>query len=60
MQFEEFSEIEEKQEFELCTNGYILRVSGRDHDNDWTTKSYIFKDETLFFRAISRLKELQK
>jgi hypothetical protein len=60
MQFEEFSQIDDKQEFELCTNGYILRVSGRDNNDDWVNKSYIFKDETLFFTAIARLKELHK
>ena len=55
--FEEFKTIDEKHEFEIVENGFILRVNGRGHDDSWLNKSYIFDGDIDFFSAIGTLVE---
>ena len=56
--FEEFKSVDEKQEFEIVENGFILRVSGRGHEDNWLNKSYIFNGDIDFFSAIGTLAEM--
>jgi hypothetical protein len=56
--FEEFKTVDEKHEFEIVENGFILRVNGRDRDDGWISKSYIFKGDVDFFSAIGTLAEM--
>lgn len=55
--FEEFKTVEEKHEFEIVENGFILRVNGRGEHDDWMAKSYIFDGDVDFFSAIGTLAE---
>ena len=57
--FEQFKTVDEKHEFEIVQNGFILRVNGRGHSDDWMNKSYIFDVEVEFFAAISKLAEME-
>lgn len=56
--FEEFKSVDEKHEFEIVENGFILRVSGRGQDDSWLNKSYIFSGDVEFFSAIGTLAEM--
>lgn len=56
--FEEFRTVDEKHEFEIVENGFILRVSGRGHNDDWLNKSYIFNGDVDFFSAIGKLVQM--
>lgn len=58
--FSEFSEVEYSQEFEFADNGYVLRVSGRNQESDWVKKTYVFREETLFFEAIQELSKIDR
>jgi len=58
--FGEFKSVDEKNEFEIVENGFVLRVSGRSLDDDWITRSYVFKDQTVFFEAVEALSEIDK
>jgi hypothetical protein len=58
--FGEFKTVDEKNEFEIVENGFVLRISGRSLDDDWITRSYVFKDQTVFFGAIESLSEIDK
>mgnify|MGYP006105523277 FL=1 len=55
--FEEFKTVDEKHEFEIVENGFILRVNGRGEHDDWIAKSYIFDGDVDFFSAIGTLAE---
>ena len=57
--FEQFKTVDEKHEFEIVQNGFILRVNGRGPNDDWMNKSYIFDVEVEFFAAISKLAEME-
>lgn len=57
--FGEFKTVDEKNEFEIVENGFVLRISGRSLDDDWITRSYVFKDQTVFFGAIETLSEIE-
>ena len=56
--FEEFRTVDEKHEFEIVENGFILRVSGRGHEDNWLNKSYIFNGDVDFFSAIGKLVQM--
>ena len=56
--FEQFKTVDEKHEFEIVQNGFILRVNGRDQNDGWLCKSFIFDVEVEFFAAISTLAEM--
>ena len=56
--FEQFKTVDEKHEFEIVQNGFILRVNGRDQNDDWLCKTFIFDVEVEFFAAISKLAEM--
>ena len=57
--FEQFKTVDEKHEFEIVQNGFILRVNGRGHnDHEWLCKTFIFDVEVEFFAAISKLAEM--
>ena len=56
--FEQFKTVDEKHEFEIVQNGFILRVNGRDQNDNWLCKSFIFDVEVEFFAAISTLAEM--
>ena len=56
--FEQFKTVDEKHEFEIVQNGFILRVNGRDQNDNWLCKSLIFDVEVEFFAAISTLAEM--
>ncbi len=58
--FSEFKSVDEKNEFEIVENGFVLRVNGRSQDDDWITRSYVFRDQTVFFGAIEALSEIDK
>tara|TARA_R110000868_G_scaffold276907_1_gene536784 strand:- start:131 stop:316 length:186 start_codon:yes stop_codon:yes gene_type:complete len=55
--FEQFKIVDEKHEFEIVQNGFILRVNGRDQNDNWLCKSYVFGSQATFFAAISALTE---
>ena len=57
--FEAFKEIDEKQEFEILANGFVLRVNGRDKDENWFNASYIFTTDTALFSALAELAKLR-
>ena len=42
MMFSKFKEIDETQGFEMLENGYVLRVSGRGHDDGWLQQAFVF------------------
>jgi len=56
--FEQFKTVDEKHEFEIVQNGFILRVNGRGQNGDWLCKTFIFDVEVEFFAAISKLAEM--
>tara|TARA_R110002033_G_scaffold170220_1_gene212372 strand:- start:539 stop:724 length:186 start_codon:yes stop_codon:yes gene_type:complete len=56
--FADYKEVNDSQEFEMAENGFVLRVSGHDHNDNWLTKAFIFDSESDFFEAISALKEI--
>ena len=56
--FEQFKTVDEKHEFEIIQNGFILRVNGRDQNDNWLCKTFIFDVEVEFFAAISKLAEM--
>ena len=56
--FEQFKTVDEKHEFEIVQNGFILRVNGRDQNDNWLCKTFIFDVEVEFFAAISKLAEM--
>jgi len=55
--FDAFKTVDEKHEFEIVENGFILRVNGRDLEENWIARSYIFDDDVEFFSAIGELAE---
>jgi hypothetical protein len=55
--FDTFKTVDEKHEFEIVENGFILRVNGRDLEENWIARSYIFDDDVEFFSAIGELAE---
>lgn len=57
--FADYKEVNDSQEFEMAENGFVLRVSGHDHNDNWLTKAFIFDSESDFFEAVSALKEIQ-
>lgn len=57
MMFDEFNTVDQRSEFEIVENGFVLRVSGRDHNENWINKSYIFAGDVDFFTAIGKLAE---
>jgi|MEHZ01.2.fsa_nt_MEHZ010469659.1_2 hypothetical protein len=57
---EVFKDIDERQEFEMVFNGFILRVSGRGHDDEWLSKAFIYETDTDLFEAISELVSLRQ
>ena len=57
--FDKFKEIDEKQEFELLENGYVLRVNGRDHNDGWLQQAFIFTNLQDLFAAIDELGQLR-
>jgi hypothetical protein len=58
--FEQFKTVDEKHEFEIVENGFILRVNGRDLDDGWLNRTYIFDDDVEFFSAIGELAEKER
>ncbi len=58
--FGEFKSVDEKNEFEIVENGFVLRINGRSQDDDWINRTYVFKDQTVFFGAIEALSEIDK
>ena len=56
--FEQFKTVDEKHEFEIVPNGFILRVNGRDQNDNWLCKTFIFDVEVEFFGAIATLAEM--
>ena len=56
--FEAYSEIDPSFNVKVAENGWVLEVSGRDNDNQWIERTYVFREETLFFAAISKLGQL--
>ena len=57
--FEQFKTVDEKHEFEIVQNGFILRVNGRDQNDGWLHKSFIFEEKAEFFKAISKIAEME-
>jgi len=55
--FDEFTTVDTKNEFEIVENGFVLRVSGRNANENWINKSYIFANDVDFFSAIGILAE---
>ena len=41
--FEQFKTVDEKHEFEIVQNGFILRVNGRDQNDNWLCKSFYLR-----------------
>lgn len=58
MTFENFLTIDPSFTVKVAENGWVLEVSGRDQDNDWIEKTYVFREETLFFATLSRVGEI--
>lgn len=57
--FSKFKEIEEKQEFEMLENGYVLRVNGRDQNDSWLQQAFIFTTLQDLFAAIDELGQVR-
>lgn len=59
--FEEFGVIDEKADFEMAENGFVLRVAGRRaSDEMWITRSYVFVGQHDFLVAIKKLAEKER
>jgi hypothetical protein len=50
-----FDTINESHEFSICENGYTLRVSGRDSEDNWITKTYVYTGMVELFDGIREL-----
>jgi hypothetical protein len=53
--FDKFKEVEEHAEIEFAAQGFILKVKGRDHVDNWMSKSFVFEDRLEFLDAIVEL-----
>jgi len=55
--FDKFKEVEETVEIEFAAQGFILRVKGRDHVDNWMSKSFVFENRLEFIDALVELEE---
>ena len=53
--FDKFKDVEEQAEIEFAAQGFILKVKGRDHVDNWMYKSFVFEDRLKFLDAIVEL-----
>lgn len=58
--FDEFNTVDEKHEFEIVENGFVLRVNGRGHDDNWLAKTFVFDVQEEFYAAITRLTQMER
>jgi len=59
--FAEFKVIDEKADFEMAENGFVLRVSGRRvSDEMWITRSYVYVGQHDFLVAVRKLAEMER
>lgn len=55
--FEDFKTVDKDSTFEIVSNGWILRVSGRDHEDDWIDLACVFSTRADFVAALSKLEQ---
>ena len=55
--FAEFETIDKELSIEVATNGWVLKISGRDKDENWIDRSYLYTDWVLFTTALTALEE---
>ena len=53
-----FKTIQEENRFTMAVNGYSLFVSGTDHDDNYTSKTYVFNDKIDFMAALASLEDI--
>jgi hypothetical protein len=58
--FDSFAKVNKTVEFEMLENGFVLRVNGRDANDNWLNRAWIFNDEHTFFDAITALVDVEK
>ena len=58
--FDSFAKVNKTVEFEMLENGFVLRVSGRDSNDNWLNRAWIFNDENTFYDAITALANVEK
>lgn len=55
--FEHFKEIDKDSTFEIVSNGWILRVHGRSHDDEWIDLACVFSSRADFVSALAKLEQ---
>jgi hypothetical protein len=58
--FEDFKDIDKDLTFEIVSNGWILRVSGRNDDDEWIDLSCVFSSRADFVAALVKLEQKVK
>ena len=53
-----FKTIQEENRFSMAVNGYTLFINGTDHDDNSTSKSYVFNDKIDFMAALASLEDI--
>lgn len=53
-----FKTINEENRFTLAVNGYSLYISGTDHDDNYTSKTYVYADKIDFMAALASLEDI--
>jgi len=44
----------------ICNNGYMVEVSGRNGDGDWRTAKLVCRDETELFAIIDEIRKMPR
>ena len=53
-----FETIQEDNRFTIAANGYTLYISGRDYDDNYIAKTYVYDDKIDFMAAIASLEDI--
>lgn len=55
--FDKFKDVEEVAEIEFAAQGFILKVRGKDHVDNWISKSFVFENRLEFIDALAELED---
>ena len=55
---EYFRSIQEENRFTMAANGYTIYLTGIDHDDNYTSKTYVYNDKIDFMAALASLEDI--
>ena len=56
---QDFASLNEEHRFTLAANGYVLYLTGTDHDDNYISKTYVFIYQKGFFGALQQLETME-